>query len=148
MLGFAAAAAGAVGLATVMLEVPISAFAYDLAYLIPYGSIILGLAWLETAARPITIRNQVALLAGESSFALYLIHVAYGTALFGPVRTMLGSDLTTSVWLLTFLMAASAGLHLGIERPLRSAARLLLVRALALHPNRRLRTLAAAEVTA
>jgi peptidoglycan/LPS O-acetylase OafA/YrhL len=123
--GLALLAAGTAALLTIMLFVPMSAISYDLAYILPYGMIILGAALIETDARPICIKSKLFLLAGESSFAFYLIHVSYGTALFGPIRQMFGSDLMAAVWLLTFLMSTSVGLHLGIEKPLRRGARLL-----------------------
>jgi peptidoglycan/LPS O-acetylase OafA/YrhL len=105
-----------------------TAWSWDAMYAVPAVALILGLAiapenWVS---RLLSLRGVVFL--GEASFAFYLVHIEV-TRLVDAGSWEAGLTPQTVVLELMNLLVATAvaiGLHVGVERPMRSVVRRLL----------------------
>ncbi|WP_066585847.1 acyltransferase family protein [Cellulomonas timonensis] len=118
-IGATAQAVGAVAFLVLMTWPSLlhTAWSWDAAYLLPAALVIWGLAASPETPLARLLSTKPMILAGEASFAFYLLHGPLVARLtLGPVETWLGWLFTTGL-LFAMIMFAAVGAHLVIERP-------------------------------
>ena len=114
------------GLATVTLMVatPIveSVWSLDVANLVPFALLFVGLAWSPQTLLARVLSTRPAVFLGEASFAFYLLHATV-VAVVGQPTGGISSWLYTWVVAFALTLFVAAGAHVLVERPARSAIR-------------------------
>lgn len=108
--------ASIVSLLVLMSITTASPLTYTAAYIIPFSLLVLALAGIEINASPASVKATWALLLGESSYALYLVHKDFGI-LKNYLQPM--APASSIVWSIFFAVVISVGLYSCIERPSR-----------------------------
>ena len=102
----------------------VSVLSWDAAYAPLCFLLILGLALSPDALCARLLARRPMLLPGESSYALYLIHLPMSWWLYRPLTDQVGAPRFLSwVLFLLVLVLSSIAIHLAFERPLRRRIR-------------------------
>lgn len=110
---------GVTALAVLMLQPSLlnSAWSWDAAYLAPAALLIWGLASDTRSALARLLASRPMVLAGEASFAFYLLHVPLMRQLTaGPVDRWNGW-LFTSTLVFGMILLVAVGAHIVVEKP-------------------------------
>jgi peptidoglycan/LPS O-acetylase OafA/YrhL len=95
-----------------------TAWSWDAAYLVPAALVIWGLATHPGSALARLLASKPMVLAGEASFAFYLLHMPLLARLtVGPVDRWYGWVFTTALEF-AMIMLVAVGAHIAIERPM------------------------------
>lgn len=120
-----------------------SAWSWDFAYLLPSALLIWSLAASDRAPLGRLLATRPMVLAGEASFAFYLLHSPLlGSIYVDPGASLFGFLVSATVTF-AMILCAAIGAHVAIERPARRMLSTLLDRR---RPTRRAELDAAAVV--
>ncbi|VWX60481.1 Acyltransferase [Burkholderiales bacterium 8X] len=96
----------------------LSAFSWDVAYAVPASLLFIWLAIDRETWIARMLSSRPLLLLGESSYALYLVHVVPGIVRPAPLGNHV-TDISAYLVFIALLVMASIGLHVTIEKPAR-----------------------------
>ena len=93
-----------------------TAWSWDIAYVVPSGLLLWGLAWSPGTPVGRLLASRPMVFAGEASFAFYLFHRPL-IQIFSSHPTDVARWWLEAVGLFVVVFAVSAGAHILIERP-------------------------------
>ncbi len=94
-----------------------SAFSWDVIYVIPFTLLIIGISQARQSFISRALSTRTAILLGEASFALYLIHTLMRGMYPSQPTESFAYSLMQHGFFLGVVIIMSIGLHLTIEKP-------------------------------